>query len=250
MWKEETLPTVKKGIIIQLSVILWRPRLTRYDLLRVVTQGISRFGGIGLHLFSPSQGETISLGDNDVCEVQDSGTVQIEKFVDGSWKPERIENVLYISKIRKNLFFVGVCTSRSYEVHFKGQLVTISANKKVMAQGQRQENEIYRMLLKVKMPEEANVSTLDLKTWHERLGHINNKSIHEMVNKGIVNNIQLNKKNHFFCEPCQLGKLHRLPFSKGIEGLLSTRRVDPYGRVWAHVGAFAGRSKILCVVQK
>ncbi|KMQ85203.1 copia protein [Lasius niger] len=82
----------------------------------------------------------------------------------------------------------------------------------MMAQGVKQENRIYRMLFRVRNSEEANVSTTDLKTWHERLGHINSKSICEMTKKGLVKGIQLSKKKDFFCEPCQFGKLHWLPF--------------------------------------
>lgn len=43
------------------------------------------------------------------------------------------------------------------------------------------------MFFRVQCQNEANVSVASLQTWHERLGHVNKRTLKEMAQKGIVN---------------------------------------------------------------
>lgn len=84
----------------------------------------------------------------------------------------------------------------------------------------RQTNAIYRMLFRVILPQrsvEVNIAAFDLKVWHERLGHVGGRALVEMVKSGLVDGVKIKKIEKFFCEPCQLGKSHRLPFKKEQE---------------------------------
>lgn len=45
------------------------------------------------------RGETIVLGDNEVCDITGEGTVVIKKLIDGLWKDSRIENVLLVPEL-------------------------------------------------------------------------------------------------------------------------------------------------------
>lgn len=97
---------------------------------------------------SPSSGESISLGDNGVCEngvCLGTGTIMIDKLVNGKWHEARIENVLYVPKVRKNLFSIGVCTSKDFKMTFKGKNVIFKRDSEIVATGIKQDNEIYRM---------------------------------------------------------------------------------------------------------
>ena len=152
-----------------------------------------------------------------MCDVTGSGTVLIDRLVNGKWCEARIENVLYVPKIRKNLFSVGVCTEKGFDVLFKGKLVTINRDGEIFGVGVQQDNQIYRMLFRVKKPSvarEANVSTVNLRVWHERMGHVNNKVLREMTQKGLIRGVKLADIDNFFCESCAYGKAHRLPFKK------------------------------------
>lgn len=64
-------------------------------------------------------GATISLGNNQICNVAGEGTVQIKRLIDGVWHDALIEKVMHVPKLRKNLFSVGVCTKKGYRVQFK-----------------------------------------------------------------------------------------------------------------------------------
>lgn len=55
------------------------------------------------------------------------------------------------------------------------------------------------------------MSSMSLQTWHERLGHVNKRTLREMAGKGLVKRIELSNTGDFFCEACQIGKSHRLP---------------------------------------
>ena len=59
-----------------------------------------------------STGATIPLGDNQICNVTGDGTVSNKKFIDGVWHDARIENVLHVPKLRKNLLSVGMCVKQ------------------------------------------------------------------------------------------------------------------------------------------
>ena len=162
-------------------------------------------------------GATISLGDNKECKVVGEGTVPVKKLVDGVWRDARIEKVLFVPELRKNLFSVGVCMSNGYEVRFRGNRVEVTDDDEVIASGVMQGNGICRMLLKVVKPgsaEEANVAATNLTVWHERLGHVGKRAICELVKKGLVTGVKLTDKSDVFCEPCQLGKAHRQPFNE------------------------------------
>lgn len=112
-----------------------------------------------------NKGGVISLGDNKECDILGEGTVLIEKFVDGVWYEARIENVLYVPDIKKNLFSVGVCTTRGHEVIFKNKMVKIMNNGQTIASGIKQENEIYRMLFResARKTDEAYVASANMR---------------------------------------------------------------------------------------
>lgn len=63
--------------------------------------------------------ETVSLGDNSTCEVKGRGIIFIKRLVDNRWLDGKLEDVLYILSLRRNLFSTGVCTTK--KLHFKGR---------------------------------------------------------------------------------------------------------------------------------
>ena len=62
----------------------------------------------------------------------------------------------------------------------------------IVAKGIKQNNNIYRMLFVTRIECQANFSAMnDLKTWHERLGHVNVKLIINSVETGLVKGVNL-----------------------------------------------------------
>lgn len=157
-------------------------------------------------------GEKVKLGAE--CDVRGIGNVHIEKLVRGTWENATIRNVFFVPKIKKNLLSVGILTSGGYEVSFKDNRVLLMKNDLEYANGVKQNNDVYRMFFRVntlRAIPEANIA-MNLKQWHERLGHVNQKTLCEMINCGAVNGVKLADVKNFFCDACQLGKSHKLPF--------------------------------------
>ena len=87
--------------------------------------------------FSVTSGEYVMLGDNRECEVRGVGTVKIRKFVNNEWTSSTIEYVLYVPKLRKNLFSVGMCVARGFDVTFSENRVMISRRGEIVARALR-----------------------------------------------------------------------------------------------------------------
>jgi len=149
-------------------------------------------------------------------EIEGYGTIEILALVHGKWVSRTLENVLYVPKLKKNLFSIGAATSKSLKVIFDEEKLEIYGNR-LLATGIKQTNKCYKMLFK--MPNaQANISTSDFTMlWHERLGHVNFKTLKKMADDGLLSNTTININNEVFCEACQHEKLSRLPFKKNIQ---------------------------------
>jgi len=76
-----------------------------------------------------------------------------------------------------------------------------------------QDDGLYRMLFRVQPTATAHIAMkASLKVIHERLGHVDLKSLRDMVKQGRVEGIELKDTNDFFCQGCAYGKAHKLPF--------------------------------------
>ena len=154
---------------------------------------------------------TVHLGDDTELNVNGIGSIHILALVNGKWESGIMQDVLHVPDLRHSLFSMSAYTA-------KGNLVTIEENKcvfsdrdRIRAIGIRQGNGLYKMLIKVVEPLQANVVKADsLKIWHERLGHINYRSLKDMVKDGLITGVT--DMTEPFCEACQFGKLHRVSF--------------------------------------
>lgn len=155
--------------------------------------------------------KTVSLGDDSVCKVMGCGTILIKRLVDNEWLDGKLENVLYIPSLRRNLFSSGLCTEKGCILKLETNDVRVYRERKMLAYGIKQNNNLFRMMFKVMEQDEVNsASSKDIWTWHERLGHINYRSLLGMADQQLIKGIKTSRINDFFCESCQFGKQHRL----------------------------------------
>lgn len=161
--------------------------------------------------------ESVSLGDNSTCEVKGKGTIYIQKYINGKWINGRINDVLYIPSLKKNLFSTGAITQKGFDLRLISDNAFVYSGNDLVAYGKREKSNLYRMIFKVVMKHEANIITKnDLSLWHQRLAHINCRALREMVNKNLATGLKIDRNNDFFCECCVFGKQHKLPFSKKV----------------------------------
>lgn len=103
------------------------------------------------------------------------GSICVKRLIKGEWLDAQIDNVLYVPRMGKNLYSVGVCTQKGLNISFSGDVVNISREGEIIATGVKQTNLCIEYAYIVQTPEhqEASVATADMKVWHERLGHLN-----------------------------------------------------------------------------
>lgn len=168
--------------------------------------------------FRPINGETVSFGDDGECGVTGIGKVKIQRLVNGIWRDGVLEDVLLVLHVKKNLVSVGACAIKGFCIRFEKETVEFMREGVIEATGVKQSNKLYRMFFRVlDVKNEANVSALDLKIWHERLGHIHKRALCDLVEKELVHGVKVNNILKFFCDVCQMGKIHKLLFKSITE---------------------------------
>lgn len=156
----------------------------------------------------------VVLGNGQELAIKGKSNVKIKKLVNNKWIEAVIVDVLYVPNLNKNLFSEGVITKRGMKIVKKGIYANIFENNMLTASAIRKENNLYHMQFQTVVVQEANVVTKEsLRRWHERLGHLNIKSIKDMVSKSLISGIELTDVEKFFCESCMYGKQHKLYFT-------------------------------------
>lgn len=96
--------------------------------------------------FVESCNEYVSLGDGAPCEIKGHGTIHIKLNVNGTWSDGKLEDVLYVPSLNKNLFSVGACLKKGHTVVFEHDAVKISSKGVLKAVEIRKDNNLFQML--------------------------------------------------------------------------------------------------------
>jgi len=107
----------------------------------------------------------------------DYGIVHIKLNINGIWRDGKLEDVLHILSLNKNLFSVGACVKKGYTVIFEQDIVKISLNNALKAAGIKKKNNLFQMLFRT-VPKNENCAAvvLNLELWHKLLGHVSCKT--------------------------------------------------------------------------
>ncbi len=174
--------------------------------------------------------EKVGMGDGRTVDALGVGDVYLRMLVDAR-KPCMVplSNVLYVPKLAGNLFSVKSVTARGYVVEFQGGACSIRRSSgRVRAAGSLVGN-LYHLHCTSVSREVASVAaseSSEFELWHRRLGHLNEKSLKEMVSKDMARGLQLSKNGSLkFCDSCVEGKMHRSSF-KPVGGIHSSRKLQ------------------------
>lgn len=158
------------------------------------------------------------VGDGSLIDVRGRGNINVlVKRVDGSVQTHTIADVLYVPKIEKNLISICKSTKKRFKVTFEegGNRVIFEKNGNLILDGVKCNN-LYKLNLHP-VQVEANMAAQDsMQIWHERLGHVNYKTLKQMHEKKTVEDLyfEYSADDNPFCEGCVYGKQHRQPFPK------------------------------------
>ena len=178
--------------------------------------------------YKPLKGKAVRGVGNLVTHAEGQGTVQIESNFDGKKFISTLENVLYIPTNRHNLLALGRWDKSSgrIDVHH-GKLSLISASGQVVAQGERMDTNLYHMDIKVLKPGKScatsttsfaytsSESPQSWETWHRRFGHIGYDGIQHLLDRGLVDGLQIDVTSPKpDCQACTESKQFVKPFPR------------------------------------
>lgn len=149
------------------------------------------------------------------------GNIPVHSYVQGVRRNGELQDVLFVPGLGTNLFSIGIATDSGIDVHFIKDTVAFMKNGQEIMSGQRVGKSLYHLKVIAKnsysdnsYAAAANSTTQCLSLWHQRLAHLNCKTILKMVRTNAVDGLELNNdqlKNQL-CEGCIFGKMSRSPF--------------------------------------
>ena len=124
-----------------------------------------------------------------------------------------MHNVLYVPEITKNLLSVSKLTADNNALvefdanycYVKDKLIGKILQRRKLRDG------LYQLSSVISQVNKDPCVYMSLKkNWHRKLGHPNNKVLEKVLK---ICNVKTSSHDQFsFCETCQFGKLHLLPF--------------------------------------
>lgn len=80
-------------------------------------------------------GGSVVLGHGCTCKVEGEGDIELEAFVGGQWNSVRIERVLYVPEMKKNLLSMGACAKKGCFIEIDDECVTLTLKDKIVMTG-------------------------------------------------------------------------------------------------------------------
>ena len=132
-------------------------------------------------------------------DVMDIGDVRIKQPNGSIWK---LQKVRYIPQLKKNLISVGRLDDSGHSISFRDGEWKVTKSSIVIARGNKRST-LY-MTMESGDVVVITVGNDDASLWHNRLGHMSQKGMKELLSKWKLPEL---KNVHFdMCESCIIGK--------------------------------------------
>ena len=170
----------------------------------------------GMTDFVPTSRD-VFLGDDFTLPATGTGNMRVPIYdASRGVRHLKLHEVLYVPGLKKNLLSVPAMTKMGAEVLFDNEKCTVSKDGQDIIIGHKVGDKLYKVNNK---PEYATLSLskpASIELWHQRLCHLNYNSIERLSTGEIATGIScsLNGETSDGCEPCVMGKMHKLPFPK------------------------------------
>jgi Reverse transcriptase (RNA-dependent DNA polymerase)/gag-polypeptide of LTR copia-type/Integrase core domain/GAG-pre-integrase domain/Zinc knuckle len=177
--------------------------------------------------------EVVHLGDSSKIKVTAKGTVNLKsRSSSGKLWDLTLSDALLVPGLSKNLISVSACLSKGATVTFdaKSKICRILKGRDELAFAKEEDNLwVLQMPLKKKTYASVVVSKPNLEQlWHERLGHLHQSGMAEMIRKETVKGLEGIKLQTgvMECLSCMGGKMAKAPFPKIREDYTSKEILD------------------------
>lgn len=122
-----------------------------------------------------------------------------------------LENVLYSPELQANFISVSKAVDRGLTVMFDAKKALVRRRDgDIVLSASRREN-MFQFDNKQKEGLFSMSNKNDVE-WHNRYGHLNFKSLHELSNNSMVEGMKIDGNGVLKCKTCMLSKIHVLPF--------------------------------------
>ena len=176
--------------------------------------------------------QKVSMGDGHMVEACGKGDIQFTMtFEKDRSKRVTMQNALYVPKLTCSLFSVRATVMKGNTVKFEnGSCLIYDRNGILLGTGSLVDK-LYYLKCKSVTQESIAIATgskvenkVDL--WHQRLGHLNEVQLKEMVSQDLVKGVNIPKSTRIsFCEKCVEGKMSKKPF-KSVGEIRSVRKLQ------------------------
>ena len=166
--------------------------------------------------------EKVRLGDNRVIEALGKGSVWVQVKVEENYKRAKLQDVLYVPDLAKNLFSVSAVTKKKYSMSFdQEKCVIVDKNGNVVGSGKVCDNLFVLDVPQMKKKSHDVNAASELSEassehlWHQRYGHLGLKNLRMLRDKELVQGLKFqSSQESTFCDGCAKGKQKRMPFPK------------------------------------
>ena len=161
-------------------------------------------------------GEKLYMGNSATSEIKGEGTVFLKMT---SGKNVKLQNVLYVPDIRRNLISGTLLSVHGFKMVFESQKIVLTKAGVPIGKGYVKEG-MWKMNVMAVKPNavidnnKASTSSVYLlessNLWHGRLGHVNYNSLRRLINLNHIPTFNIDSKHK--CETCVEAKLTRSSF--------------------------------------
>ncbi|XP_022861288.1 uncharacterized protein LOC111381706 [Olea europaea var. sylvestris] len=169
--------------------------------------------------FDDCNGSVVTFGDGATAPIQGKGSITIAGL-------PPIFNVLYVEGLKSNLLSISQICDADYEVSFVQKRCTVyDASGGVVLEGVRTSDNCYGVFPNSNyVCSSAKIDMSEL--WHQRLDHVNYRSLSKLVKKKIVDGLpKIDQSENAVCKPCQQGKQFRINH-KRTSKILTNRALE------------------------
>ena len=141
----------------------------------------------------------VTFGNGVTVRVLGRGTLNVKNFL-------RFKNVLHVDRLKANLTSISPFCDLNLNVNFNREKCdVIDDNGKCILEGFRSPDNCYTLASPSHTCHKSGSN--DIKLWHERLRHLNYKSLKKLFDVGVVCCLpKIGKQVSSVCCPCQHGK--------------------------------------------
>ena len=152
--------------------------------------------------------EKLFMANFVVAKVEGTGKILLKMT---SGKVVTLNRVSYVPELRKNLVSIPVLTKNGFKCVFVSDKVVVSKNEMYVGKGYLTEGLFKLNVIAVDMNKDfASSYLLESKClWHERLGHVNNKTLRKLINLNVLPKFECNKSK---CQVCVESKYAKHPY--------------------------------------